>query len=81
MENKLVSYHDDRVKKYRFWNALRILKEDFEQTNQFNSFEEWIKTQYGFEIILALDNHSYSSDHIIIDSKKHLLFQLRFGLM
>lgn len=71
---------DIRKKKYEYWQKLRTAKADYDKeadapTTQ--GFCEWMLNRWGVEV--GYESAGFSPWHKIVDEKKHMLFEIKYG--
>ena len=78
MDDEILSYNNDIRNKYRYWGVLRLLGDEYRSLDNTDSFVEWVKNRFGFEIVLV--NEGYSADYIITNSSKYMFFRLKYNI-
>ena len=66
--------------KYRYWQVLRILKSEWEDTDEPVEYPLWVERKWGFQIGISDIAYGYTADCVVVNPKKFMLFKIKYGL-
>jgi hypothetical protein len=85
-EQSFASWERERkTHRYKYWQALKTLRQEYYSDVGDNagmtrpSMHYWVEERYGFR--MGLDGQgNYTDSYDVIDPKKYLLFQIKYGI-
>lgn len=71
---------EQRLAKYGYWQKLRSAQQDYDrEVGDFSTdkFNLWLRDRWGLEVEMV--DGDYSPYYNVIDEKKYLLFNIKYG--